>query len=157
MDLNIVFANLEDFNDVNMIVKEGQDEHAEALPHIFKKIDVVMPRSYFQELLEDPNSEILVAKLNGVIVGFAVMEINESQSFESLTPRKYAYINDFGVTRNCQKRGIGKALFEKCVEWSKTKNASSLDLNVWDFNKNAISFYENFGMKSISRKMTLDL
>lgn len=155
MNLIIDTANTSDFYAVNSIVKEGQDEHAEALPHIFKKIDQVMPESYFEELLEDPDFEILVVRENGVVVAFAVMEIKEAPPFESMTPRKYAYMNDFGVKNSNQRKGIGRVLFDECVEWSKNKGASSLDLNVWEFNQNAISFYESQGLKSVSKKMTL--
>lgn len=114
-----------------------------------------MPESYFQELLEDTDYEILVARENGEVVGFAVMQIKEAPPFESMTPRKYAYMNDFGVKNSNQRKGIGRVLFDECVKWSKTKGASSLDLNVWEFNQNAISFYESQGMKSVSQKMTL--
>jgi len=157
MSTSIESAIIEDLTDVNSIVKEGHDEHAEALPHIFKVVDRVMPESFYQELLEDPNCEILVAKENEDIVGFAVMELKESAPFESMTPRRFAYMNDFGVKRNRQRKGIGNDLFKACLVWSENRGASSLDLNVWEFNQTAISFYENFGMKNISSKMTLPL
>ncbi|MGD6876435.1 GNAT family N-acetyltransferase [Bacillus infantis] len=157
MNISIDTAKIDDHNAINLIVKEGQDEHSEALPYIFNKVDQVMPESYYRELLEDPKSEILIAKISEEIVGFAVMELNESPPFDSMVTRKFAYMNDFGIKRSCQRKGIGKILFEACVEWSKNKDAASLDLNVWEFNKKAISFYENFGMETISRKMTLRL
>lgn len=157
MEVNIESANIDDFFEINSIVKEGQDEHSEALPHIFSKVDQVMPESYFRELLEDPNTDILVAKINGVVVGFAVMELNESPPFQSMTPRTFAYMNDFGVKSSFKRKGIGSIIFKACVEWSKNKGAASVDLNVWEFNQNAIAFYESFGMESLSRKMTLRL
>lgn len=155
MKISIEPARMGDHHAVNLIVGEGQDEHAEALPHIFSKVDQVMPESYFCELLEDPKSEILVAKVNEEVVGFAVMELNESPPFDSLIPRRFAYMNDFGIKNTFHRNGIGKILFEACVEWSKNNDAASLDLNVWEFNKKAIAFYENFGMENASRKMTL--
>ncbi|RYI26924.1 GNAT family N-acetyltransferase [Bacillus infantis] len=157
MNISIDTAKIDNHYAIDLIVKEGQDEHSEALPYIFNKVDRVMPESYYRELLEDPNCEILIAKISEEIVGFAVMEINESPAFDSMVTRKFAYMNDFGIKRSCQRKGIGKILFEACVEWSKNKDAASLDLNVWEFNKKAISFYENFGMEAISRKMTLRL
>jgi ribosomal protein S18 acetylase RimI-like enzyme len=155
MNISIDTARIYDHYAVNLIVKEGQDEHSEALPYIFNKVDQVMPESYFRELLEDPKSEILIAKINEEVVGFAVMELNESPPFDSMIPRKFAYMNDFGIKSSYQRKGIGKILFEACLEWSKNKDATSLDLNVWEFNKKAIAFYESFGMETISRKMTL--
>ncbi|MBK3496686.1 hypothetical protein JFL43_17825 [Viridibacillus sp. YIM B01967] len=92
MDIEVVNANMKDFDAVNVIVKEGQDEHSKALPHIFKAVDQVMPQSYFYELLEGVNSEILVAKIDEEVVGFAVIEIIESPPFYYMTPRKYAYM-----------------------------------------------------------------
>lgn len=99
----ITIAQKHDFNAVNLIVKEGQDEHAEMIPNIFSKVEQVMPESYFNELLEDANSDILIAKLNDEVVGFAVMERKESPPFESMTQRVYAYMNDFGVKNDFSK------------------------------------------------------
>ncbi|MBD8026215.1 GNAT family N-acetyltransferase [Ureibacillus sp. Re31] len=157
MKINVVSAKVEDFNEVNVIVKEGQDQHAEALPNIFKKVEQVMPESYFQQLLAESNCDILIAKENQTVIGFVVVEIKKSPAFESMVERKYAYINDFGVKSNYKRGGVGTTLFNACVEWSKEKGAQSLELNVWEFNEQAISFYERFGMKTMSRKMTLNL
>ncbi|WP_042457261.1 GNAT family N-acetyltransferase [Neobacillus dielmonensis] len=155
MQVKIESANRKDFNAVNSIVKEGQDEHSEALPHIFCKVEQVMPESSFIDLIEGPNTDILVAKLNEEVVGFAVMELSESPPFESMTPRIFAYMNDFGVKRSTQRKGVGSILFQSCVDWSKQKGASSLDLNVWEFNTKAIAFYESFGLENVSRQMSL--
>lgn len=157
MQVKIESATIIDFNAVNAIVKEGQDEHSNALPHIFSTVEKVMPESYFLELIEDSNTDILVAKLNEEVVGFAVMELNESPPFQSLTPRTFAYMNDFGVKSICHRKGAGRLLFKACIEWSQHKGASSLELNVWEFNKKAIAFYESFGLESVSRKMSLRL
>lgn len=151
MKINVVSAKGEDFNAVNVIVKEGQDQHAEALPKIFKKVEQVMPESYFQQLLAESNCDILIAKENQTVIGFAVVEIKKSPAFESMVER------NFGVKSNYKRGGVGTALFNACVEWSKEKGAQSLELNVWEFNEHAISFYERFGMKTMSRKMTLNL
>ncbi|WP_432355729.1 GNAT family N-acetyltransferase [Sporosarcina sp. A2] len=157
MDINLELANINDFNEINLIVKEGHDEHSDALPHIFSKVEQVMPESYFRDLMGDPNIDILVAKIGVDVVGYAVMELNESPSFQSMMPRTFAYMNDFGVRSSCQRRGIGREIFKACVEWAKNKGASSLDLNVWEFNEKAINFYESFAMENLSRKMTLRL
>ncbi|WP_416150112.1 N-acetyltransferase family protein [Salipaludibacillus sp. HK11] len=155
MNIHIQIATIEDYFAVNSIVKEGQEEHSEELPYIFNKVDQVMSENYFCELLESLVSDILIAKINEEVVGFAVMELSESPPFDSMTPRKFAYMNDFGIKSSYQRKGIGKLLFEDCLKWSKSKDASSLDLNVWEFNRKAISFYKSFGMETISRKMTL--
>ncbi len=37
MNISIDTAKIDDHNAINLIVKEGQDEHSEALPYIFNK------------------------------------------------------------------------------------------------------------------------
>ena len=157
MSIAIETATIADFDEVNSIVKESQDEHHRALPHIFSRVDKVMPHDYFQSLLIEPASEVLVVRKNNQILGFAVLEVMEAPPFESLTPRKYAYINDFGVKSSHKRMGIGKVLFEGCMYWANSKGATALELNVWNFNESAIAFYEKLGMETISRKMTISL
>lgn len=157
MDIKIDFATIADFDSINSIVKEGHDQHFRALPHIFRKVEQVMPYDYFHSLLSDSTSEILVARQADEVVSFAVLEIIEAPPFNSLTPRKFAYINDFGVASKYNRMGIGKKTFDACIDWAKSKGANALELNVWEFNKGAISFYESLGMQSVSRKMAINL
>jgi ribosomal protein S18 acetylase RimI-like enzyme len=45
----------------------------------------------------------------------------------------------------------------KIQDWALTKGASSIELNVYEFNETAISFYEKLGYQTLSRKMSKDL
>jgi len=155
--INICTATNEDYFALNNLVKKGHEEHVIEEPTVFKSVGSVMPESYFKELLKDNNSNIFVAKNNELVIGFAVISIEPSPSFPSLVQRKYAYIHDFGVKKEIQKHGIGKLLFESCKEWAKARGALSIELNVWDFNTNAIEFYKHLGMESISRKMKINV
>ncbi|MFT4414310.1 GNAT family N-acetyltransferase [Fredinandcohnia humi] len=59
-------------------------------------------------------------------------------------------MNDFGVKSTQLRKGIGRSLLHACIEWAKKKGATSLELNVWEFNKSAISFYQSIGFETIS-------
>lgn len=157
MDIFIDVATIADFDFINSIVKEGHDEHFHALPHIFRKVEQVMPYEYFHSLLTDPSSEILVARYADEVVSFAVLEIIEAPPFNSLIPRKFSYINDFGVSSKYNRMGFGKKTFHACCDWAKSQGATALELNVWEFNRGAISFYESLGMETVNRKMTFNL
>lgn len=153
----ICLASEEDYLAVNELVKEGHDEHVLHMPTVFKSVNAVMPKSYYQELLEDTNSTIFIAKKDETVIGFTVISIESSPPFQSLTQRKYGYIHDFGVKKDAQKQGVGKLLFEACMDWTRKMGATSIELNVWAFNTNAIKFYEHFGMESISSKMHIQI
>ena len=73
------------------------------------------------------------------------------------TPLMREYFDDFCVKSSHQKNGIGRFLFQYIVDYSKTEGASSLQLVVWEFNKDAIKFYETLGMSTRNRRMELNL
>lgn len=157
MTIEVYISTERDYFAVNEIVKEGHEEHVMEEPTIFKSVESIMTESYYKELIDNVESDILIAKEDEIVVGFAVISVEASPLFESLVQRKYAYIHDFGVKANLQRKGIGKMLFNACITWAKEKKVDSVELNVWEFNMKAIEFYKHFNMKSVSRKMKLNI
>ncbi|MGE7673296.1 GNAT family N-acetyltransferase [Lysinibacillus sp. NPDC094403] len=157
MTIEVFIATDKDYFVVNEIVKEGHEEHVMEEPTIFKSVKSVMPETYYNELIGNEESDILIAKEDEIVVGFAVISVETSPPFESLVPRRYAYIHDFGVKADLQRKGIGKMLFTACIAWAKEKDVDSVELNVWEFNTKAIDFYKHFEMSSVSRKMKLNI
>ncbi|MFE3574353.1 GNAT family N-acetyltransferase [Lysinibacillus sp. NPDC059133] len=148
MTIEVFIATEEDYFTVNEIVKEGHEEHVMEEPTIFKSVESVMPECYYKELIANEESDVLIAKEDEVVVGFAVISVETSPPFESLVQRKYAYIHDFGIKANLQRKGIGKMLFNACITWAEKREVDSVELNVWEFNTKAIDFYKHFDMKS---------
>lgn len=60
--------------------------------------------------------------------------------------KKILLIEDLCVAQAYRRNRIGSRLFEYIHEYAKTKKIDSIELNVWNFNQNAIEFYENLGM-----------
>ncbi len=79
------------------------------------------------------------------------------RSIQILRPMTFAYIDDFCVKASKQKNGIGRLLFDYVVSYAKSEGALSLQLIVWEFNKDAIKFYESLGMTVRNRRMELNL
>ncbi|WP_238600669.1 GNAT family N-acetyltransferase [Metasolibacillus meyeri] len=52
---------------------------------------------------------------------------------------------------------MGKLLFTACVDWAQAMHATSVELNVWEFNTNAIDFYKHLGLENMSRKMSMTI
>jgi ribosomal protein S18 acetylase RimI-like enzyme len=156
-NVSIRYAKPEDFEAASAIAAEGQAIHADALPHIFARTDGALPREYFDTLLESGERQMLVAELDGRVVGYAVVEQKEAPPYDAFVPRRVAFILDFGVEESHQRQGIGKRLFQACVLWAKEHGASAVELNVFAFNERAIRFYRSLGMETLSMRMTMDL
>jgi GNAT superfamily N-acetyltransferase len=157
MNITIRNAVQEDYDRVNAIIREGQIEHAEALPGIFANVDRVVAMGWYRSFTDQPSKGILVADYEGTPVGVAMLEVKMSPAYEVLVPRKYVYLNELAVALEHRRKGIGSMLIEASRQWSKQRDASGLELNVWEFNQAAIAFYHSLGMKTINRTMNMPL
>ncbi|GFZ90191.1 hypothetical protein GCM10008018_40500 [Paenibacillus marchantiophytorum] len=157
MDISIRTAQLDDYEAVNTIIYAGQEEHADALPDRFARLDRVVAMGWYRSFADQHNKAILVAESQGRVVGVAMLEMKKSPSYEALVPRTYAYLNELAVSPDAQRQGIGTALYKSSVSWAQDRGASTLELNVWEFNERAIAFYQSLGMLTLNRTMSMNL
>jgi diamine N-acetyltransferase len=157
MSIYIRAATKEDYVSLLPIANETQEKHVQAHPHIFQSGTAGLPEKYYLGLIKSGSKVVYVAEVEQSIIGYVIMELSNVAYLDILAPRKVAFITDIAVLKSHQGKGIGYALFQKCVEWAKAKEADSLDLMVWEFNKDAMAFYERQGMESMSRIMSLGL
>jgi ribosomal protein S18 acetylase RimI-like enzyme len=157
MTLVIRNAVQEDYDAVNAIIREGQVEHAQALPSVFANVERVVAMGWYRSFSGQSSKCILVADLDGIPVGVAMLEVKHSPAYEALVPRRYVYLNELAVALAHRRKGIGKMLVQACLVWSKEREASGLELNVWEFNQEAISFYQSLGLNTLNRTMHMPL
>jgi len=151
-------ATTNDFNSLDDLFAETDWLHADHLPHIFHKpADAAGGPDRYRELIADENVALLVAEAGGKLVGFAHAIVKDAPAISIFVPRRYAVVEGIVVKSGFQNRGTGRMLMDKVQEWALAKGASSIELNVYEFNRNAIQFYEGLGYRSLSRKMAQKL
>lgn len=52
---------------------------------------------------------------------------------------------------------MARLLFEAVLALARRSNANSLELTVWEFNRDALAFYQAMGMKGKNRRLELIL
>ncbi len=62
-------------------------------------------------------------------------------------------MENLAVKEKFRCSGVGRALVEMAHQWTLDKGITQVELNVWEFNKEAIAFYEKRGYTTTSRKM----
>ena len=67
------------------------------------------------------------------------------------------HMGRFAVKKELRKNGYGRILMEKLCEYAKEKGYFSIELNVWEFNPEAIEFYDAVGFNCIRRYMEMKL
>ena len=146
-----------DYPAVEVLAQEILAYHIAAIPDVFRGTEPALAEEYFEELLASAASTLLVAADAGTPVGFAVCEVRRARPSPMIIPRMIASIEQIMVTETTRGRGVGQALFNACVAWAKGRGADDLMLQVWEFNQDAIAFYERRGMTTLHRQMTLPL
>ncbi|SNX52884.1 GNAT family N-acetyltransferase [Thermoanaerobacterium sp. RBIITD] len=71
--------------------------------------------------------------------------------------RKFVYIDDLCVSSTHRRKGVGRKLFRHIVDYVKKSAYDTLELTVWEFNSDAIKFYESLGMTTKNRRMELKI
>ncbi|MBG6030957.1 GNAT family N-acetyltransferase [Proteus hauseri] len=100
---------------------------------------------------------LLVADLDGKVVGFSIAQIQETPMFNCLVQRKYAYIYDIVVDPSVRSQGVGSLLLTAMKEWAQSEKMTHLELSVLAENGAAKRFYEREGLKEVSTVMAIAL
>lgn len=155
--MNIRRAKSTDVGRVLDLLSQVLEIHAKIRPDVFVPDTTKYSAAELEEIFADPMSPVYVATDEGDrAIGYAFCKIKESaKSF--LVPAKTVYIDDLCVDEAHRRSGIGEALFHRVCEEAASLGCSSVTLNVWAGNENALRFYEKMGMKPRSTQMEIDL
>lgn len=106
-------------------------------------------------LIESSQTMLLVAELNGELVGTGHATLK--QSLEYLSHDRHAYLGLMYVTPECRGQGIVQQIIDKLVEWAKSKGIDECYLDVYSANEPAVRAYEKYGFRKNLVEMKLHL
>lgn len=154
MNINIRNAVIDDCECIRPLQKEIADLHHKGRPDLFKTDPRYFTKEAFGERINNPKHTILIAETDsGEVVGYAFAWIIQNRNHSTYIDFDCFYIDDICVLKSHQREGIGKKLFERCKQTAIDNKCKMIELGVWEFNKNAITFYENCGMTDRIRRM----
>lgn len=150
-------ATPEDFPAIALLSGQVHQLHQEARDDIFVPADSPYTEKEYRELLSSPATVVLLAQEGEEPVGYAVLELYSTHNRRILRQRLICSIEDFCVHKDWKRQGYGRLLFEAVLALARRSNANSLELTVWDFNRDALAFYQAMGMKGKNRRLELAL
>jgi diamine N-acetyltransferase len=156
MDLHIREADKNDYDIIHQIQKQVHELHTKERPDHYKMADTTLDREYFNSLIDGEYTRVFLLE-DEQPIAYSILTIKNTAERPILVPRKVVYMNDFGVDQAYRGKGMGKFFFGKIVEFAKRMEADSLELGVWEFNEDAIKFYESMNLKTQTRLMGIDL
>ena len=153
--VSVRLARDEDLDRVNELRRQVNDLHVAGEPGIFRPGFCDELRDYIRTIREDPKQEIVVAELDGRVCGFAILHHIIRPENPFMFERDYLDIDEFGVDESCRRRGVASAMIRFISGYVKEKGFRRLELNMWEFNRDALAFYEAAGFRTYRRYMEL--
>lgn len=156
MQTQIREATKNDYDAVHRIQRQVHEMHTKERPDHYQMADTTLDQDYFNNLIDGENTKVFVLEEDQPIA-YTILTIKNAAERPILIPKKVVYMDDFGVDQTFRGKGLGKRLFGEIVEYAKTIGADSLELGVWEFNEDAIKFYESMNLRTKSRLMEIRL
>jgi ribosomal protein S18 acetylase RimI-like enzyme len=107
------------------------------------------------EILSERGAKVLIAKAKNRILAYGIAFIEKPKTY--IKPKKIGHLTDLYVREKYRKKGIGRQMFNKFLEWFKTYSIKHIELSVDAKNKIAIAAYKKYGFFEYKKRMRLDL
>lgn len=137
--------------DVGILCELGQQLnaiHHAARPDVFVAAtgDFQRDAPHWLPALESESQAAFIAEIDTVPVGFITLNLLTPNT-PLIRPHTMCRINSICVTEAMRGRGIGQALMRLAQSWAVQQGATSMTLNVWAFNADAVRLYEKLGFE----------
>jgi len=122
-----------------------------------ERLEDPLPESYlraFREIEADTNNELVVAELEGEVVGTLQLTFTPSISFHG---GKRCTVESVRVDEKLRGKGIGREMMLWAIERAKEKGCISMQLTTNNDRLDAHRFYENLGFSRTHIGMKLKL
>ncbi|MGH7882774.1 MAG: GNAT family N-acetyltransferase [Candidatus Dormibacteraceae bacterium] len=113
----------------------AQRLHSAAHPDVWREPDLAASARFFQQLLDEGNSTIVVSEASdGRPVGYALMRLVDKGETTHKYARQVLELEHLCVAEGHEGCGHGRALLEWVELFAQERGAEAIDLSVWGFN-----------------------
>ena len=153
--MSVRFAKENELERINELRRQVNDIHVAGKPEVFKPGFSQEMRDIIYKIWEDPEMEIAVAERDGVICGFAVLHHIVRPENPVKLEQDFLDIDEFGVDEAYRRQGVATEMIEFVRGYAAEKGFVRIELNMWEFNQNALAFYEAVGFRTFRRYMEM--
>ncbi len=136
------------------LLYESDILHWNALPdHFDDPGEPARGQAFVNHLLDEENGVILVAESAGRVIGLIQLAVFDERSGPYRRKHPHAHIGDVVVASDHRRAGVGRLLMAAAHDWAKARGAAEIELNVWQFNRDATALYESLGYQTTQHTM----
>ena len=138
----IELATAKDRAEVNRLARQIHQLHVDWRPDIYQMPEELFSEEQFQELIG--TRQMYVGKLNGIVVGYAILKIRE-YNWPAVVYRRVMVLDQLCVEETLRGHGLGTAMMEDIRALAKAFGCTDMQLGVYPQNDAAVSFYQKCG------------
>ena len=153
--IEVRLARENELERVNELRMQVNTLHVEGKPDVFKPGFPEELRNYIHAIWKDPEQAIAVAVKDEVICGFAVLHHINRPENPFMRERDFLDIDEFCVDEAFRRQGIASAMIAFIRKFAQEKGFHRIELNMWEFNQDALAFYEAAGFRTFRRYMEM--
>jgi GNAT superfamily N-acetyltransferase len=115
------------------------------------------PTYYYEleEMITASHIEIVVAELDGVLIGSGYARIEKAKHY--LQHEHYAYLGFMYVDPSCRGKGVNMKIIDALKAWALAQHINEMRLEVYVDNVSAIKAYEKAGFSPHMLEMRMGL
>ena len=106
-------------------------------------------------LISELNVELVIAEINGVIVGCGYARIKQARDCFQFD--QFSYLGFMFTKEDYRGKGVNKMIMNYLYDWSLSRGIYEVRLEVYPSNNAAIKAYEKVGMQATMHTMRIDL
>ncbi len=156
LEVSMVMRKMEkrDFEKVREIMGKLHMLHVQNRPDLYTKLDDPFPEQEYLSCMDSDNHISILAEENEEIMGICLVSFREKSG---MVAGRTAYMDALYVREKFRGQGTGERLFQYVLKEAKERGANRLDLMVWDFNQQAVQFYQKMNMRIQRSMMEIEL
>ncbi len=153
--LKVRLARQNELERVNELRMQVNALHVAGKPDVFKPGFSEELRNFVYAIWNDPEQAIAVAEMDGTICGFAVLHHINRPENPFMKERDFLDIDEFCVDEAYRRQGVASAMVAYIRDFAREKGFHRIELNMWEFNQDALAFYEAAGFRTFRRYMEM--
>jgi ribosomal protein S18 acetylase RimI-like enzyme len=145
--------DFEDLKEIKLLSKKEEFKYSDSIRLVEENKEHY--HKYLEKDLRYENRGLFIAIEKKKIIGMIL-----AQYFKPLPISKYkkkGYISNLYILEQYRKKGIGKKLIERSLDWLKKNNTEYVSLEIHIDNEDAKKIYKKFGFKNYTLKMVREL
>lgn len=149
--MEIRLAEYTELDEINILRKQVNDLHTKGKPEFFKEGFSKELQDFLVDIWNNEKCKIVVAVDSSRILGYSIFSVAHKKETLFMRKRDYLDIDAICVDKEYRRQGIASSIMKYIENYANGIGIERIELNMWEFNEEALSFYEKSGFKTYRR------